>query len=58
MKRVPASAPGEEPADAVFTGGILFNPFDCSWEETSLAVEGIEEGAAGEDQLRGLLTQR
>ncbi|MDD1666895.1 MAG: adenine deaminase [Methanomicrobiales archaeon] len=40
MTRVPASAPGEEPADAVFTGGILFNPFDCSWEETAFAVTG------------------
>ena len=38
MERLLASALGEEPADTVFSGGILFHPFDCSWEETSIAV--------------------
>ncbi|MDD1665383.1 MAG: adenine deaminase [Methanomicrobiales archaeon] len=38
MERLLASALGEEPADTVFSGCTLFNPFDCSWEETSLAV--------------------
>ncbi|MDD1666055.1 MAG: adenine deaminase [Methanomicrobiales archaeon] len=40
MERLLASALGEEPADTVFTGGTLFNPLDCSWEETSFAVAG------------------
>ncbi|MDD1661105.1 MAG: amidohydrolase family protein, partial [Methanomicrobiales archaeon] len=45
MERLLASALGEEPADAVFAGCSLFNPLDCSWEETSLAVtSGIVVG--------------
>ncbi|MGE5831646.1 MAG: amidohydrolase family protein, partial [Methanomicrobiales archaeon] len=40
MERLLASALGEEPADAVFHGGTLFNPLDCSWTETSFAVTG------------------
>jgi adenine deaminase len=45
MARIPASAPGDEQAGAVFSGGILFNPFDCSWEETSFAVtKGVITG--------------
>ena len=45
MERLLASALGEEPADAVFSGCILFNPFDCSWEETSFAVtDGVVVG--------------
>ncbi|MGA2935254.1 MAG: adenine deaminase [Methanomicrobiales archaeon] len=40
MERLLASALGEEPADTVFSGCTLFNPFDCSWEETSFAVTG------------------
>ena len=45
MERLLASALGEEPADLVFPGCTLFNPFDCSWEETSLAVTaGIVTG--------------
>ena len=38
MERLLASALGNEPADAVFSGCTLFNPLDCSWEETSFAV--------------------
>ena len=45
MERLLASALGEEPADTVFTGGTLFNPLDCSWEETSFAVtDGLVVG--------------
>jgi adenine deaminase len=40
MERLLASALGEEPADTVFSGCTLFNPFDCAWEETSFAVTG------------------
>jgi adenine deaminase len=45
MERLLASALGEEPADTVFSGCTLFNPFDCSWEETSFAVtDGVVVG--------------
>ncbi len=45
MKRLLSSALGEEPADTVFTGCTLFNPFDCTWEETSFAVtDGVVVG--------------
>jgi adenine deaminase len=45
MERLLASALGDGPADAVFSNGTLFNPFDCSWEETSFAVtDGIITG--------------
>ncbi|HXW99179.1 MAG TPA: amidohydrolase family protein, partial [Methanomicrobiales archaeon] len=40
MERLLASALGEEPADTVLSGCTLFNPFDCSWEETSVAITG------------------
>jgi adenine deaminase len=40
MERLLASALGNEPADIVFSGCTLFNPLDCSWEETSFAVSG------------------
>lgn len=40
MERLLASALGEQAADIVLSGCTLFNPFDCSWEETSLAVTG------------------
>jgi adenine deaminase len=40
MGRLLASALGDEPAETVFSGCTLFNPFDCSWEETSFAVTG------------------
>jgi adenine deaminase len=40
MERLLASALGEEPADTVFSGCTVFNPLDCSWEETSFAVTG------------------
>ena len=40
MDRLPSSALGDEPADLVFSNATLFNPFDCSWEETSFAVTG------------------
>ena len=40
MDRLLSSALGNEPADAVFSGCTLFNPLDCSWEETSFAVTG------------------
>jgi adenine deaminase len=52
MERLLASALGEEPADTVFSGCTLFNPFDCSWEETSFAVtRGI---IVGMSDYRGL----
>jgi adenine deaminase len=39
------AASGEEPADAVFSDLLLFNPFSCEWEETSFAVkDGIVVG--------------
>jgi adenine deaminase len=45
MERLLASALGEEPADAVFSGCTLFNPFDCSWEDVSFAVtDGVVVG--------------
>jgi len=45
MERLLASALGEEPADTVFSGCTLFNPFDCTWEETSFAVsDGVVVG--------------
>jgi adenine deaminase len=59
MERLLASALGEEPADTVFSGGTLFNPFDCTWEEASFAVTGgIIAGVGGytgerEVDLRG-----
>ncbi|HVP24979.1 MAG TPA: amidohydrolase family protein, partial [Methanomicrobiales archaeon] len=49
MERLLASALGEEPADAVFTGCALFNPFDCSWERTSVAVTGGIVAGTGDD---------
>jgi adenine deaminase len=49
MERLLASALGEEPADAVFTGCALFNPFDCSWEKTSVAVTGGIVAGTGDD---------
>ncbi|HMK16058.1 MAG TPA: amidohydrolase family protein, partial [Methanomicrobiales archaeon] len=47
-----ASALGEEPADTVLTGCTVFHPFDCSWEETSLAVTGGR--VAGLGDYRGI----
>ncbi|NMA10842.1 MAG: adenine deaminase [Methanomicrobiales archaeon] len=35
-----AAARGLEPADAVFSGAEVFNPFACSWERTDFAVKG------------------
>jgi adenine deaminase len=53
MERLLGSALGEEPADTVFSGCSLFNPFDCSWEETSFAVtDGIIAGVGGYEGLR------
>ena len=53
MERLLATALGEEPADAVFTGCTLFSPFDCSWEETSVAVtNGI---VVGTGEYRGIV---
>jgi adenine deaminase len=40
MERLLSSALGEEPAETVFSGCTVFNPFECSWEENSLAVTG------------------
>ena len=34
-----AAARGLEPADAVFLGGKVFNPFACTWERTDFAVK-------------------
>jgi len=33
-------ARGLEPADAVFSGAEVFNPFACSWERVDFAVKG------------------
>lgn len=33
------AARGRIPADAVFTGASVFNPFTCTWDEGSLAVK-------------------
>ena len=45
LDRLLASALGEEPADTVLSGCTLFDPFDCSWEETSVAItDGIVTG--------------
>lgn len=39
------AARGRIPADTTYTGGVLFNPFTCSWEETAFAVrDGIVVG--------------
>ncbi len=52
MERLLASALGSEPADIVFSGCTLFNPLDCSWEETSFAVtSGV---IAGTGDYRGV----
>jgi adenine deaminase len=40
MDRLLSSALGNEPADTIFSGCTLFNPLDCSWEETTFAVTG------------------
>jgi adenine deaminase len=40
MERLLSSALGERPAETVFSGCTVFNPFECSWEENSLAVTG------------------
>ncbi|WP_214019902.1 adenine deaminase [Methanoculleus sp.] len=34
-----AAARGLEPADAVFSGGEIFNPFACAWERVDFAVK-------------------
>ncbi|MDD1664479.1 MAG: adenine deaminase [Methanomicrobiales archaeon] len=52
MERLLASALGNEPADIVFSGCTLFNPLNCSWEETSFAVtSGV---IAGTGDYRGV----
>lgn len=45
MERMIEAARGRIPADTAYTGGVLFNPFTCSWEETAFAVrDGIVVG--------------
>lgn len=45
MERMIEAARGRIPADTTYTGGVLFNPFTCSWEETAFAVrDGIVVG--------------
>lgn len=34
-----AAARGLEPADTVFSGGVVFNPFACTWERVDFAVK-------------------
>lgn len=48
MDRLLASSLGEEPADIVLSGCTLFNSFDCTWEETSLAVTGGRVAGLGD----------
>ncbi|NYT06501.1 MAG: adenine deaminase, partial [Methanomicrobiales archaeon] len=42
------AALGERPADTVFSNARLFNPFTCSWEDTSFAVAGGRVAGIGE----------
>ncbi|WP_298665901.1 adenine deaminase [uncultured Methanofollis sp.] len=52
MGRVLRVAQGHEPADRLFTHLFLYNPFSCSWAETSFAVaDGIVVGT-GEYEAR------
>lgn len=45
MERLVAAARGVVPASTAYTGGVLFNPFTCAWEETAFAVmDGIVVG--------------
>jgi adenine deaminase len=55
MERLLASALGEEPADTVFSGCTLFDPFGCTWVETSFAVtDGV---VVGTGDYRGIETR-
>ena len=38
-KEIISAARGSAPADALFTGARIFNPFTCTWEEGTLAVK-------------------
>ncbi|MCK4269076.1 MAG: adenine deaminase [Methanogenium sp.] len=52
LKNLIQAALGNEPADLLFKNATLFNPFDCEWEESSVAVK--DGYVVGIGEYRGL----